>query len=480
MNKINQFISPIKMPSTDDDPPASTKHVVATAADYRSSSSYSFDDDISASIVPSPIVSNQSLNDDGNDEIVDVATDKRNAIDDRGAELTSVLKHASTNATATPTISSQDEVDARRIYALTLLCGMSIHVWQPVAPFVLKELGGGEREWAAFTSLTSLVYMFGALLVGQLIDKYGARRLLVAGFVAGFISTSTCYRAQTWSWLFASRAPLMFHQILVACRSIIASRYNSDLTRLSNLSVAYGMGVTLGPLLGSAVVWLTAGQVRTNLLVSSAISAAGLVVVASLCAGASSPPTKSRRSSLKTVNARDLWELARMPTVRPVLGVKVLIGFASSILHSKLSFILTEDLHISPTQIGLVYAYLGVMSVMFQTFVSRVNLVARIGERWTMLLGLSMNGLALFQISQSQSIMLWVSLFTILNTVLFNLTASLLTRAVQISSHGSIVGLEMGLLNAVRIIGPLVGVYAPQPLMVAAVATTTAMVMLIE
>jgi MFS family permease len=102
--------------------------------------------------------------------------------------------------------------------------------------------------------LNSFTQMVGAFFGGPLIDCYGARSAAILSYVAAGGSFLLAYYANSPFQLIASRLPNLFQQAILASRTFVSTRSNSDPRLLSYISLAYGFGSMLGPALASLIV----------------------------------------------------------------------------------------------------------------------------------------------------------------------------------------------------------------------------------
>jgi DHA2 family methylenomycin A resistance protein-like MFS transporter len=153
-------------------------------------------------------------------------------------------------------------------------------------PPLSAELGATAAQQQWIVDAYVLVLAAGLVLAGALADRWGSRRLLLAGLGVFSIASLACAITRSPSVLIALRAvqalgPAM---VLPASLSILAASFPAGRERARALGIwggASGLGVALGPLVGGALVaafgWRWAFAFNAPLAVGLLVLAARIV-----------------------------------------------------------------------------------------------------------------------------------------------------------------------------------------------------------
>ncbi|TBL81516.1 MFS transporter [Paenibacillus thalictri] len=162
-------------------------------------------------------------------------------------------------------------------------------VAQPFFSLYAESLGASTAEIGLLVMLRSLLPLFIAMPVGQLIDSLGAMTMSRVGFLSLVLSLLLMAGSVSPLWLGLSQV-LMGASIIISSSSLqvlvsgggVASRNRS----INNYSMAMSAGGMLGPLLGGAVVSMAGGGTDAYreafwLALACSIAAALLLIIAS-------------------------------------------------------------------------------------------------------------------------------------------------------------------------------------------------------
>ncbi len=272
----------------------------------------------------------------------------------------------------------------------------------PLLPTYGQQMGATPWEIGWLFASYSLAQLLAAPILGDLSDRWGRRPVMIASLLGTALSFVLLARAQSLQMLFVAR-------ILdgLSGGNISAARaYIADITEPQNrarafglIGVAFGLGFVLGPALGglffqihlSAPAWL----------------AAALSLVATGMAFFLLPETRHATSARRP----PFW--ASLPTVlsQPALAYLMLVDFmiwaSLSVYQTTFPLFAERRFHWDPGQIGLVLAGVGLIGAFVQGgLVGR--LVARLGEKRVLILGLSLGSVSLILASVSQQPVLFL------------------------------------------------------------------------
>ena len=375
------------------------------------------------------------------------------------------------------------------VYANLSLYAFCYQMQQPVLPATVKNLVVGEssaQEWAQLQSWFGIMQLGGGLVSGVLSDKFGSKTLLLLSF----FSSALCYlmqaNADTMAMLYLSQVPTIFQHAFMGATAFITDRTDA-VTRahmLGYCSVAYGVGMLFGPALGG---WLGTGHMGSDLSTSAWIAAAGsllscLSILLMLDDESKFTPSSSRDTPKEPFSFNACLKACMQPTVFKLAMIKVAGSLAMSVWHSAFYGGMAEsDFGISIQQLGLLTSYLGALGMITQlsgfvkyTTVNYDDKTINMGVGGILAVIFILTpvcaeskGLAIrvFDGTGFGTTTNWATLqFLILLipisaafTLLRNLSTTQFTKCVGAAQAGTIIGLDMGIGSAVRIVGPLIG-----------------------
>ncbi|HET6765243.1 MAG TPA: MFS transporter, partial [Longimicrobiaceae bacterium] len=248
----------------------------------------------------------------------------------------------------------------------------------PLIPFYAMKLGAGGLVVGALVSAFSLAQLVSAPLWGRVSDRYGRRPALLVGLFASAIAYVTFAYAQSIWLLLASR----LIQGAGGGTTGVVQAYVADATApkdraksLGWLSAATNVGVTIGPLMGSASLALSPH--------APGLLAAGLCVANMLFAFVYLRETRVVRPA-GTVAKRPravIWRVITHPgepAPRMIwiyaIGMGAFSGFTAV-----LALFLSQRFGVTAQSIGWAFAWNGAISVVVRAFFLG-PLVDRFGE----------------------------------------------------------------------------------------------------
>ena len=381
------------------------------------------------------------------------------------------------------------------IFITVLIDVLAFGLIIPVLPHLIEDFAGGDTAHAAywvgiFGTVFALIQFVTAPIQGALSDRHGRRPVILLSCLGLGVDFIFMALATSLPWLLVGR----IISGITSASFTTANAYIADITTPETraksygmIGAAFGLGFIIGPLLGG---WLGAIDLRLPFWF-----AAGLALL-NFCYGLfvlpESLPPERRSAKFDWSHANPIGTLAllrRYPKVFGLAAVVVIANLAHYVYPS--IFVLFADYQYQwgPREVGWVLAAVGVCSVIVNgLLVGRV--VKRLGERRTLLLGLSCGaiGFVIYGFAEVG----WVFLIGIPISALWALAApstqALITRQVGADVQGRIQGALMSLVSLAGIVGPalfagsfglFIGKHAPMhlpgaPFLIAAVLLATA------
>ena len=345
----------------------------------------------------------------------------------------------------------------------------------PLLPFYATDLGGGGLMVGVLVSAFSAAQLLSAPLWGRVSDRYGRRPALLVGLFASAIAYVVFAYAQSLTVLLLSRLVQGAGGGTVG----VVQAYVADATEPQNrarslgwLSAATNVGVTIGPLLGSASLgWggrsapglLAAGLCLANMLFAWKFLPESRVV--SRDETGAPPPRRPREAVMRVITnpgeaaPRLIWIYA--------IGMGAFSGFTAV-----LALFLAARFEFTEHNIGYVFAWNGAISVLMRALVLG-PVVDRFGEARLSRYGQGLLGIGLLALpltwrvtgalSVGGMLVEWrwvflglaISLVPVGTAFTFPCVTSLLSQVILPRERGVMMGVQQTFGGATRVLGPL-------------------------
>jgi DHA1 family tetracycline resistance protein-like MFS transporter len=365
----------------------------------------------------------------------------------------------------------------------------------PLLPFYALKVGAGPELVTIIIGLYSLMQFLTSPFLGRLSDKYGRRPILMWTLALSAVSYVMLGLAQSIEMVIASRIV----GGAVAGNLATAFAYVTDTTTPENraksmglLGASFSMGFVFGPALGGLLAGndLATADFLLPALVATALTLLALAGVAfalpeslsaELRARAAAQPHQGIGQRLRTVFSR------RVLVALSALGFLGMVCW--SILEGTFSMWANDTLKLGPRDIGVLFAYTGVLSALVQGG-GIGPLVRRFGERALVGATIVFYGVGFVLLALVDSVAGLYGVMTILalGNGMFNPTmSSLVSKEAAETERGAVLGTYQGAGALGRITGPGVagviyanlGPHAPF-LLSAAVAVPAAVMLLLS
>lgn len=351
------------------------------------------------------------------------------------------------------------------VFTTVLVDLMGFGMVIPLVALYGRHFGATPAELAALGAVYSMMQFGFAPFWGSLSDRIGRRPVLLVSLCGSTISYLIFGLASSFWWLFVSR---MFAGIFAANVSA-AQAYVADVTPANErakgmglIGAAFGIGFTLGPPLGgiaasrwglSAPGLIAAGICGTNLLL------AYFRLLESYPPEMRVPRAIARRS-LSPLNPEGL-EIARChPYLPGLIAAFFLWTFAFSNVEVTASLFLQKRLDLQITDAGYTagmgFMLVSLLAALVQGGCIR-KLVKRFGEWKLLLMGMAAGaaGFSLFPVFDST-----MAYALLCVPVAFGIGCSnpclnsLISKSVDSSKQGAVLGLSQGFSSLARALGP--------------------------
>jgi len=347
------------------------------------------------------------------------------------------------------------------LFGVLVINIFGIGLMMPVIPQLIRELTGGDIGNAAYiygfllAGYALMQFLFGPLL-GALSDRYGRRPILIWCMLGLGVDYVVLAFAPTLWLVFVAR---LVGGVMSASITT-ASAYVADITPPEKRAQSYGItGAAFGiGFIGGPVVGGLLGEYGPRVPFFAAAAVSLLAVAFTYFLLPESLAAENRRKfRLREANPIGAFLLVgKYPAVVALLAVFALSQFAERMLES--TWVLYADYRFgwSSAQIGLSFAWIGLLVVITQGVLVRL-VVPRIGEWRTLVNGLVVAAICMFAIAFITDG--WLLYLVIVPYVLaWGLCGpagqGIVTKAVPANEQGSLQG-------AITAAGTLMGIIAP-------------------
>ena len=358
------------------------------------------------------------------------------------------------------------------IFLTVLIDLLGFGIVIPLLPIYSQAYGASGVELGLlFASFSAMQFLF-APLWGRLSDRIGRKPVILCGLVGTSLSYVAFGLAESMTALFVARLAAGFFGANVST----AQAYIADVTEekdrakgMGMIGAAFGLGFTLGPLVGGELAQVSMGM--------PGFFAAGLSAVAAiygfvrLVEPERHRGDSSRRFGLQAI--RRAFADGRTSTLLLLyfLAIFAFAGFESMFIRFGLARFpaifgvpeaigdaTMEQILAAAPIAGRTMFFIGLMSALIQGGLIR-RLVPRFGEVNLIVVGPLLLGLSFFILGLAPT---WtvVILGCVLLPIGFGLNnpslQGLLSRSVSSDAQGSVLGINQSLASLARVLGPAV------------------------
>lgn len=255
------------------------------------------------------------------------------------------------------------------IAATSFVLFLSTQVGVPVLPALAVQLGADTQAMAAILSAALMTLVLLQFCSGVLVDRYGRRRVLVAGALLGSLSSLLCALATRWQWLLLWRilggaADAIVMPALLGLTAEISQGQHGSFFGI--LRSSQGLSFILAPTLGG---WTSLLGLRAPFVLDAIFSLLACVI---LGVGIRDPSPPIRPSNQPWPELKGLFLDKR---VHAFFLFGAVNNFAFPILSSFVPA-KAQLLRVAPWQIGLLLA------AEATTYTLSAYLAGKYSDRW--------------------------------------------------------------------------------------------------
>lgn len=343
------------------------------------------------------------------------------------------------------------------IFAIVFMDLLGFGLVLPLLPYIAESYHATPVVIGLLSGSYSLFQFIAGPILGRLSDRYGRKKLLILsqfGSVLGYILLGL-----------AGSLPLLFLSRIIdgitGGNISIAQAYMADITNkqtrakgMGLLGAAFGLGFMLGPALG--------GYLSRYGFATPAYFAAAVGLITTLMTifyleetVKVSTTTNSPRTAM---SLNKLLEVLRTYPIGLLIITFFLISLGFSGMQGTYALWAQATFNWGPTQVGNIFAYIGVLSILVQTQILP-RAVKYFSE--TTLLKISLPilalGFILLSLSRALPLHLLANFFIVLGNSLAGPTLSALaTESIEPTEYGETLGLLQSAGSLGRIAGPAI------------------------
>ncbi len=335
----------------------------------------------------------------------------------------------------------------------------------PLLPYIAEKFQASPLQIGLLTSVYSLFQFISSPILGRLSDKYGRKKLLMIsqfGSAVGFFLLGIANNLQL---LFLSR----IIDGITGGNISIAQAYIADVTSKKDrakgmglIGAAFGLGFIFGPAIGGLL-----SNISFSLPAYFACLLA-LITVATTYLTLKETVSTNQDSNLKT--EKNFWLHLKSVLTQPTLIILIISFFILNTafsIHTGIFPLWTEKtFHLTPSENGWFFTYIGILAVIFQTQLLpyATNKLKEKNILYFALLAMS-TGLVLIPLTKTPWQLLIPLFFLPLGNGLANPTIqALASENTDQSEYGQTLGVLQSAGSLGRILGPIIAGEAFQTL----------------
>jgi len=342
---------------------------------------------------------------------------------------------------------------------ITEVLGFSLIL--PFLPFYAKEFGASPLQIGLILTSFSFFQFLSAPIMGKLSDHYGRRPLLLLSQLSTFISFIILGFSNSLWMIALSRIV----DGMLGSNNSIAQAYLSDISTKKNRSkifglsgVAFGFGFMIGPAIGG---FLAKYSFALPSFLAAAVSLVTILMTYFLLPETVKRNGKKFDFKLKILDIHNFSKYFFKS--ESALKLRQFFTYILSHLLWTSSFAIYADFKygLGPAQVGIVAAYIGVVSIVMRGFLIP-KLIDKFGEKRLVKIGVLFVLLGLIAVGFSHTLLtliVAVNIFAIGSGMMRPLMMGAISRSVSDKEQGAVLGVANSLNSLAQIIAPLAGGY---------------------
>ncbi len=336
---------------------------------------------------------------------------------------------------------------------LAMLQPLATSFYLPALPSLATDLGATVPQAQLTVSAALIGLAVGQFVIGGLSDRWGRRRLMIAGMALFTVATALCAVAPTMGILIALR---LVQGFAGAAGPVIARASIRDVTfgtqtaqALSRLLAVIGIAPIVGPILGSVILMFTSWR---GLFVALALI--GVVSLAAALIWFPETLPKEKRLGAKPIGSKGaVRELLSDRRVVIVLTITTLLGIVSFSWSSTSPFYFIDWYGLTPLQYAAIVGTNSLAFVIGATINSRS--VTLIGPRSALIRGLIIMTCGAAMVAVTTIVKAPVAWPIVLIVLVMGAYGGMIANAqvLGLGPHGRVAGTMSALLGTAQFLG---------------------------
>ncbi len=344
------------------------------------------------------------------------------------------------------------------VFLIVLMDLLGFGIILPLLPFIAERFGAKEFEIGLLAATYSLFQFISAPIMGRLSDKFGRKPMLIVSQLGSAVGYVLLGLSGNMILIFISRIIDGFTGGNIS----IAQAYIADVTEpkdrakgMGLIGAAFGIGFIFGPAIG--------GLLSKFGFEVPALFAAFIALITTTCTALFLKETVNvkvaQKSERTKFSFKAIQHVLSLETVGLMVGTFFLLNIAQTIMQGMFALYSQHTFNIGPDSIGLIFAYMGIMSVIMQLKVLPW-LIKKWGERISLTYATliwSIGFFALPLITNPLYLAFIFPLFAIGSGVSNPTIQAIASEKVRKEEYGETMGIIQSFGSLGRIIGPILG-----------------------
>lgn len=348
----------------------------------------------------------------------------------------------------------------------------------PLIPFYAQQFNATSVEIGMLYSVYSLCQLVSSPFWGALSDRIGRRPVMLISTFGASAAYVMFALSHSLGMLFLSRfiAGVMGGNISTAQAYVADVTSHEDRTKgMGLIGAGFGIGFVIGPALATLLIHPKLQDfLHLSVLYryampgffSALLSALSFLMVLTLLPETVQKNTLAASPTKRiTIFSRTFWRLALDYRGSSSLSISLLllciflITFTMSSLFSALPLYCEKELKLSAADVGMFFAYLGIIAVLIQgTLMKKLSRTFK--ETHLLLWGniLMMAGFILIPLSESKWMLgLFLAVLGVGSSLNMPTCNSLISKEAEPAQMGAMLGISQGIASLGRVLGPVWG-----------------------
>ncbi|KYO02360.1 putative metabolite/drug transporter [Plasmodium gaboni] len=351
-----------------------------------------------------------------------------------------------------------------KAHLINSLYGIGYTIQIAMLPYLLISSNAGIEHNGYLLTLFSLLQFAGSIFFGRMADIWGVKK----SFYLSLISSCLMYLMimvceSTWAY-YISFLPSFFMQTFQASSLLVCLKtdFNKRTGALGYLNLSYGMGIILGSFLAGMMVNIVGS--RGNLLIALLSQLIALYISTTL----EEDPKLLKSSNIDKMKMGEIFLSIKNEYIRVLnlfkktYGICLLILFGLlPILMTKFAFapVVVDMFKLTPSHTSYLMTYAGIITIIAEGILAPY-LSSLLGDMicCKYSIPLTLTGFLLLSLcgTNESLVLIFMSIPLCGGALLYICGTSQMTKRVEESELGSIIGLNTSLFYAVTIIAPYI------------------------